>query len=80
MQIYITLKAEIQLSKLPRGDQERIQEKLRFYASQKDPLIFAKFISEKKYRFRVGNYRALFTIEKSIIHIGKIEWRDKVYN
>lgn len=80
MQFYITLKAEIQLSKLPRGDQERIQKKLRFYSNQNDPLVFAKFISEKKYRFRIGNYRALFTIEDGIIHIGKIEWHDKAYD
>jgi mRNA-degrading endonuclease RelE of RelBE toxin-antitoxin system len=80
MQFYITRKAEIQLSNLPHGDQVRIQEKLRFYSDQKDPLVFAKFISEKKYRFRIGNYRALFTIENGIIHIGKIEWRDKAYN
>jgi mRNA-degrading endonuclease RelE of RelBE toxin-antitoxin system len=79
MHIYISPKAESQLGRLPYGDQERIRDKLIFYSEQIDPLVFAKFIGEKKYRFRIGNYRAIFIIEESIIHIGKIEWRDRAY-
>ena len=79
MQIYLTRKAETQLKAFPLQDQKRIEDKILFYITQDNPLSFAKFIGEKKYRFRIGNYRAIFIVEDGIIHIGKIEWRDKVY-
>ena len=79
MQIYFTRKAELQLENFPVADQKRIKDKILFYITQENPLIFAKFIGEKRYRFRIGNYRAIFIVKDGIIHIGKIEWRDKVY-
>jgi mRNA-degrading endonuclease RelE of RelBE toxin-antitoxin system len=32
------------------------------------------------YRFRIGDYRALFKVENNILKVAKIERRDKVYD
>lgn len=81
MQIYISHKAESQLSSLPRHTQNRIVQKLGFYADQKDPLSFAKKLTDKEgYRFRVGDHRVIFIIKDTVINVVKIEPRDKAYD
>ncbi len=74
-------KAITQLVFLPRQTQNRIADKMRFFASQKDPKVFAKRLSsEKIYRFRVGDYRILCDIKDNEIWIHIIERRDKAYD
>lgn len=83
MKISFTHKAAKQLEDLPRSVQKRIIEKMRFYAEQKDPLKFAKRLSdyhEGEFRFRIGNYRLMFDVKRSAIYILKIDKRDKAYN
>jgi mRNA interferase RelE/StbE len=80
MDFYFSHKAEKQLGALPRHIQRRIRDKMIFYASQENPFLFAKkLIDRDGYRFRIGNYRALFIVENDTIKIVKIESRDKVY-
>jgi mRNA interferase RelE/StbE len=58
----------------------RIATKLREYA--KEPLIYArKLISPKigSYRFRMGDYRAIFDIEGENIVILRIGHRRSIY-
>ncbi len=46
---------------------ERIHGKLQWYSIQEDPLAFAKALYGKAqgfYRFRIGDYRAIFSIQK----------------
>jgi len=81
MQIDYSYKAREWLHSLPPHIENRILEKMRFYASQPDPLVFAKYIPEKEScRFRVGNYRILFEIKNHTIEVSKVERRDKVYD
>jgi mRNA-degrading endonuclease RelE of RelBE toxin-antitoxin system len=81
MHVKLSSAADARLAKLPLDTQERITSKIRFFATQPDPLVFAKFISAKDaYRFRIGNYRVLFIIENNILKVAKIERRDKIYD
>lgn len=76
MKIFYTQKAAKQLKDLPHSIQKRIVEKMRFYANQENPLKFAKRLAdfrEGEFRFRIGDYRLIFDIEKDIIYILKID-------
>jgi len=56
---------------------------MRFYASQKDPLTFAKRLAdyeEGEFRFRVGDYRIAFDVEKNTIYILTIKKRGEAYD
>ncbi|KKS36711.1 MAG: hypothetical protein A3G49_04560 [Candidatus Sungbacteria bacterium RIFCSPLOWO2_12_FULL_41_11] len=82
MEIFYTYKAAEQLEKLPVTVQKRIIDKMRFYASQENPLKFAEHLKdyrEGEYRFRIGDYRLTFDIKENTIYILKIAKRDKVY-
>jgi len=82
MIIFYTHKAAKQLKDLPRVVQKRIVEKMRFYAKQDSPLKFAEHLTdyrEGEFRFRIGDYRVIFDMDKNTIYILKIKKRDKVY-
>lgn len=82
MKIFYTHKAKKQLKDLHDLVQRRIFEKMRFYAEQKDPLKFAKRLTdynEGEFCFRVGDYRLVFDVDKETIYILKIDRRDKIY-
>lgn len=51
---------------LPPDVQEFIKEKLRFFESCENPLLFAKKLKGVKdvYRFRIGDYRAVFRTDR----------------
>lgn len=71
--------------KLHKIIRTRINNKLSFFASSKDPFLYAKKIvgSENKYRFRVGDYRIIFTKQANdeiiILLIIKVAHRRDVY-
>ncbi|TSC67102.1 MAG: hypothetical protein CEO19_356 [Parcubacteria group bacterium Gr01-1014_73] len=80
MKIFYTQTAVRQLAKLPKLTQLRIAEKMRFYTSQPDPLVFAETLTDcKAYRFRVGDYRVVFEVQGSMMFVLLIKRRDKVY-
>ena len=71
---------------IKKDDQKRIAHKLRFYLSGDNPLIHAKKLKDNRlgtYRFRIGNYRAIFDIDKkgniSILLILRIKHRKDAY-
>ena len=83
MRAFYTYKAAEQLKNLPRSVQKRIIEKMRFYAIQDNPLEFAEHLidyREGEFRFRVGDYRAIFDVKGNTIYILKIRKRDKAYD
>lgn len=81
MRIYYSYKAREWLHDAPHDVQDRIEEKMLFFAAQDNPLSFAKFVKEKEaHRFRIGDYRLLFTLKDNLISIVKIERRDKAYD
>ncbi|MBU1179012.1 type II toxin-antitoxin system RelE/ParE family toxin [Patescibacteria group bacterium] len=82
MKIFYAHKAAKQLKDLPRAVQKRIIEKMRFYVSQDNPLKFAEHLTdyqEGEFRFRIGEYRVIFDVERNNIYVLKINKRDKVY-
>ena len=83
MNIFYTHKAASQLRKLPSPIQKRIAKKMRFYIEQDEPLKFAKRLTdyrEGEFRFRVGDYRAVFDVKDNTIYILKIDKRDQIYD
>ena len=83
MKVYYTHKAVQDLENLPLVIQKRVAQKMRFYAGQKDPLKFAKWLTEPRdgeFRFRIGDYRVIFDVMKNQIIVLAIRKRDKAYN
>jgi mRNA-degrading endonuclease RelE of RelBE toxin-antitoxin system len=68
MRIFFTQSAFRQFQKLPRDIQKRIDEKLRFYFLQKNPLQFVEPLKDSRFgnwRFRIGDYRILLMLKKT---------------
>ena len=75
-------KALKQFNSLPRNIQKQINDKMKFYLSQEDPLKFAKRLSRfelGEYRFRIGDYRVTFDVENETAYILLIDHRSTVY-
>ena len=75
-------RAEKELKKLDFQVRVRILEKLQFYASQENPLVFAESLNNFRYgdwRFRIGEYRIIFDTKSDIIIILKIGHRKDIY-
>ena len=80
MNITYSRKAAAELGDMPTIDRARIVEKMRFFAKHDDPLALAKrLVGVNIYRFRIGDYRALFVIDNGIIHVITIKRRDAAY-
>lgn len=85
-QVFYTDKAREDLKRLERQIAKRIIGKIYFFSLQKDPLVFAKPLNNielGQYRFRIGDYRALFDIDKKqqvhILSILRIKHRKDIY-
>jgi mRNA interferase RelE/StbE len=82
MKIFYTHRAAEELKSLSKPVQKRIVSKMRFYASQENPLTFAKWlvdVREGQFRFRIGDYRVIFDVAKDSIYVLKIAKRSDVY-
>lgn len=84
--LFLTKKGRDDLFAIEKGDQKRIANKLRFYLSGDNPLIHAKKLKDSRlgtYRFRIGDYRAIFDIDKKgniiILLILRIKHRKDAY-
>jgi len=81
-----TQKALDDLSHLDKQISLRILNKLDFFAAQDNPMLFAKKLLDCRkgtYRFRVGDYRVIFDIDKSgkiiILVVLTVKHRREVY-
>ena len=82
MEIVYTKSAAKDLESLPKEIQKRLATKMRFYATQPDPLKFAERLTDAElgdYRFRVGDWRIIFDVIGKEIVVLKIKKRDQVY-
>lgn len=71
-----------ELRKLELSARIRILKKLQFYASQENFLIFTESLKDARFgnwRFRIGEYRIIFDIEKDEIVILKVGRRKDIY-
>lgn len=70
-------------AKLPDTIKRRIANKIRYYAAQENPLVYAKQLKEtdeKLFRFRIGHYRVVFEVENNnTIFIVKVGHRREIY-
>jgi len=79
----ITDNAGENLRRFPVDVQKRIFLKLVFYSHVRDPLAFAQRIHDHplgSYRFRIGDYRALFDVADGEIYILAIGHRKDIYD
>jgi len=70
------------LEKLSRDLQKRILTKIEFFASQENPIFFAKPLGnlpQTTHRFRVGDYRVAFYVSGKTIYIDRVRHRREVY-
>jgi mRNA interferase RelE/StbE len=74
------------LRKIDKSIAQRIISKILFFSKQKDVFVFSKPLKgfgEGRFRFRIGDYRAIFKIDKSgkiqILMILNIKHRKGVY-
>ena len=75
-------KSTKEFSKLPQEIQLQIKRKLEFYMSSQNPLYFAEHLTDfnfGEYRFRIGNYRVAFIVEKDVAKILKVGHRKDMY-
>ena len=83
--LLITAGAERDLSRIPEPDSKRIKDELRALADEPHPKSYVKKIKGHSrsplYSFRVGQYRAILTIEGNtmIITLVEVGNRSKVY-
>lgn len=84
--VQYTKKATRDLEKLPQKIAQRIAGKIRFFRQQPDPLHYAKKLTKAglgQYRFRIGEYRAIFDVDSKgrihILMILRIKHRKDIY-
>lgn len=84
--LYVTQSAQDDLARLDKSIASRIVDKLEFFASADNPLALSKKLKDSafgSYRFRIGDYRAIFDIDTKgkvfILMILRIKHRREVY-
>jgi mRNA-degrading endonuclease RelE of RelBE toxin-antitoxin system len=81
-EIKFTPRGQKDLERLSKDIQIRIIKKLKFFSIQKDPFVFSKpliNLPPTTHRFRVGDYRITFYVDKECINIDRIRHRKEVY-
>jgi len=80
-----TPKAEKDLKNIPKVIAKQIAKKLIYFSNEEDPFKFAKKLKNplSGWRFRVGNYRIIFEVDKNknvnILMILRIAHRKDIY-
>ena len=84
--LHLTRKGKEDLLNLEKIVQKRVVKKLRYFMSRGDPLHYAKKLKDNRlgtYRFRIGDYRIIFDIDKDgkliILIILRIKHRKEAY-
>lgn len=85
-ELFYTKKAWSDLQELNIADSRRIVTKLRYFAEQPNPMKYAKplkGIYKGLFRFRIGDYRAIFSRDSkgalTLLTIIRIEHRKDAY-
>jgi mRNA-degrading endonuclease RelE of RelBE toxin-antitoxin system len=80
MEIFYTDTARRQIRALEKQLQGRILDKVKFFASQNDPLDFAEPLTGlDAFRFRIGDYRITFQIHQQLLFVLSVRRRDEAY-
>ena len=79
-ELVYTRRAVKDISKLQQNVKERIKKALEKYAE--DPLFYARKMADPTlgtYRFRIGEYRVIFDIEKDKLIVLRLGHRREIY-
>ena len=82
MRYFITEEGIKTLALLPKLIQKRILNKLDFIFKSSNPLSFAKklkYFEYEDYRMRIGDYRAIFDVEKGTAYFLRFGHRKDIY-
>jgi len=82
MKIRFTEPAGRDFRRLDVNTRQRIGKKLNWLAQQESPLDFAEPLVDSRigrYRFRIGDYRIIFDIERGWITVGLVGHRREIY-
>lgn len=84
MQVTYSVDAQADLSRLPKNIRRRIIDKVGWYVEQDNPLEFAEPLKNafrSLYRFRIGNYRAIFSLQGRhvVIVVVAVKHRSEAY-
>lgn len=82
MKVILANSAFQDLKKLEREARERISEKIDFYFSRDNPLVFAEGLRNSRignWRFRIGDCRVIFDVDGNKAYILKIGHRKEIY-
>jgi len=82
MKLVWTKRSLNEFQKLPANIRKKILDKLDFWFLSKYPLYFSRQIigiKPPQYRFRIGKYRLIGTLEKNDFLILKIGHRKDIY-
>lgn len=81
-----TKKAFSDLFSLNKKDAKRVLDKVSYFCGQKNPLQYAKKLKDLRfgtYRFRIGDYRVVFDVDKNgtvqILLILTVKHRKDIY-
>lgn len=84
--VQYTKRAYKDLAALPTKVAKKILDKIKYFHQQKDPLSYAKKLKDARfgtYRFRIGDYRAIFDIDRNgnitILLILTVKHRKDIY-
>ncbi len=80
--IELSRQAEKELKQLDKRTRKRLKQKLSWYLSHENPLVFADKLNDfflGDYRYRIGDYRVIFAVEGNLISITGIGHRREVY-
>ena len=81
--IELSKRASIFLEKLDKHIMEIITTRLKKLKSNpfpKDAKFLGRHKGDKVFRYRIGNYRALYKVKDKIVLITKIDKRERIYN
>ena len=80
-QVTVLPSAQKEITKLPRPAQSRILKALVLLADNPRPIGCKKLVGSDSWRFRVGEYRIVYSIEDDVllIEVVRVAHRKEVY-
>jgi len=80
-EIFLTADFIESLKNLDAPIQKQIKEKLEYLSKTENPLFFAKKLKGHKnlFRFRSGDHRMVFRLEKNVIVLLTVKHRKEIY-
>lgn len=82
MNVLFSRRAKSDWEKLEDAISKRLSEKIAFFVASGNPLKYADRLSDAnlgQYRFRIGDYRIVFDVERDNIFVLRVGHRKDIY-